>query len=378
MSGSSLDGLDIAYAEMSGNPHDGISWDLRIAETLPLSEVWQARLRDLEQTNALIFARTNTYFGRYLAELVGVFMQKHQLKTTDIDLISSHGHTIFHDPHRQFTTQIGCGGTLCALTQIDVACDFRTQDVAINGEGTPLAPIADRFLFAGHHFYLNIGGIANISANINGKMVAFDTSPANQISNRLAEKLGFEYDFNGNLASAGQVNQTLLDELSSLDFYQKNYPKSLSNQWCQQDFYDIINHFDILNEENDEKKAIQDKLATMTAHIANEIARAIILIRTQEGIDANMPISSSVSEKKQTIFVTGGGALNGFLIAEIQAALRPLNIEVVVPERAVIDFKEALLMCLLGFLRKNKMLNTLPSVTGAKRGTSSGALHIFL
>ncbi len=373
MSGSSLDGLDIAYTEMSGSPENGIIWKLLIAETLPLSEVWQARLRDLERTDALTFARTNTYFGRYLAELVQVFMQKHNLQPEDVDLISSHGHTIFHDPNRQFTTQIGCGGTLCALMKIDVACDFRTQDVAINGEGTPLAPLADRFLFAGHDFYLNIGGIANISANIDGKMVAFDTSPANQILNRLAQKLGFDYDFNGNLAKKGSVNLLLLNKLSALDFYQKNYPKSLSNQWCQQDFYEIVNNFQQKNNrEIDEKNEIQDKLATMTVHIAQEIASAVSQIRAQEYKNFD-----SKTEKKQTIFITGGGTLNGFLIEQIQAALLHLNIDVVVPERSIIDFKEALLMCLLGFLRKNKHFNTLPSVTGAKRPTSSGALHIF-
>ena len=294
MSGSSLDGLDLAYAELNYTTNNAITWKLLAAETLPLSEVWQTRLRDLERTDALTFARTNTYFGRYLAELVAVFMQQNQLKREDIDLISSHGHTIFHDPHRQYTTQIGCGGTLCALLQIDVACDFRTQDVALNGEGTPLAPIADYFLFEGHGYYVNLGGIANISANINHKMVAFDTSPANQILNRLAQKRGFDYDFNGNLARNGNINQLLLAQLANLDFYKKSYPKSLSNQWCQQDFYAKIEGFE---------ETIENKLATMTAHIAQELACAVSEIRKKEYVDfATKNLENIV---KQTIFKIG-------------------------------------------------------------------------
>jgi anhydro-N-acetylmuramic acid kinase len=359
MSGSSLDGLDIAFAEIEGDTIDGIRWKLHTAETMPFSPVWQARLRDLERTDALTFARTNTYFGRYLAELVNSFLEKNQLAAHEIDLISSHGHTIFHDPHRQYTTQIGCGATLCALTNINVASDFRTQDIALNGEGTPIAPIADRFLFAGHHFYLNIGGIANISANINGKMIAFDTSPANQILNRLAQKLGHEYDFNGNLAKAATANTTLNAQLFALEYYKKNYPKSLSNQWCQQEFYQLFENFDDTPE---------NKLATMTLHIAEAIADSVVKIKAAE---AHF-FANTVAE--QTMFITGGGALNQFLIQQIQAAVLHLGVRVIVPDRAVIDFKEALLMCLVGYLRKQNIPNTIASVTGAKRDTIGGAL----
>lgn len=363
MSGSSLDGLDIAFVELNGDEKIGVTWRMLCAETVPFSEVWQARLRDIEQTDAQTFARTHTYFGRYLAELVNGFLERQRIKLHEVDLISSHGHTVFHDPQRYYTTQIGCGAALCAGTKIEVACDFRTQDVALKGEGTPLAPLADQFLFAGHDFYLNIGGIANISATIDNNMVAFDTSPANQILNRLAQQLGFEYDRNGEIAQKATADPRLATQLQTFDYYGRKYPKSLSNQACQQGFYPIIEAFDT---------DAATKLATMTQHIALKVSEAIDYLDTQKNNDLVLN-----SKQTRTLLATGGGALNSYLIQNIAHFLTPQQVEIVVPDRSIIEFKEAILMTLMGYFRKKNIPNTLASVTAAQRNTIGGALYTY-
>jgi anhydro-N-acetylmuramic acid kinase len=364
MSGSSLDGLDIAYATMewADAAQTDIKWSMHAAETLPFSEIWQHRLRDLPKADALAFARTYTYFGYYMAELVQTFMQKNGLKSSDIDLVSSHGHTIFHQPDRRFTTQIGCGAALSATLQTDVACDFRTHDIALNGEGTPLAPIADRYLFAGYDFYANIGGIANISCNMGSTFVAFDTGAANQILNRLANQIGLEYDKNGENARKGKLQQPLLDALAALPYHTQAFPKSLSNQWVQQVVGTLVDAYDA---------PINDKLHTVTVHIATEIARAA------QACQADKRYAHRSTQTKHTrMLLTGGGTLNVFLVEQIQTVLAPLHISAVLPEKQIIDFKEALLMCVLGFLRVKKRTNTMASVTGAKRDTIGGALYV--
>ena len=178
MSGSSLDGLDIAFCKFKVENDIVLNWELLKAETIPFSEMWYSRLAHLPTQSALVYAKTHVYFGHYMGELVIDFMSRNNILP---DFISSHGHTIFHHPDKRMTAQIGDGGALAATTGLMVVSDFRTQDIALGGEGTPLAPAADKYLFNGYDFYLNIGGIANISCNANGKMIAFDIGGANQV-----------------------------------------------------------------------------------------------------------------------------------------------------------------------------------------------------
>ena len=232
MSGSSLDGLDIAYCSITWE-HDRVTnWKLIQSETLPFSDQWKNRLRELPNQNAIIFAKTNTYFGHYMASLVNEFIDNYSI--TDIDFIASHGHTIFHDPEHLISIQIGDGAALASQTGYTTICDFRTQDVALDGEGAPLSPLVDRYMFHDYDFYLNIGGIANVSANIgNDTWVALDCCAANQVLNFLAEELGRAYDDNGSFASRGTVNEKLLRQVSSFSYYSNPYPKSMSNGWIR-------------------------------------------------------------------------------------------------------------------------------------------------
>lgn len=356
MSGSSLDGLDIVYCTIEWQDNTVTNWKLLQAETLSFSETWKNRLSALPTQNGLIFAKTHTYFGHYMAELVNAFLKKHKIK--DLDFIASHGHTIFHNPDQRLSIQIGDGAALAAQTGYTTICDFRTQDVALSGEGAPLAPLADRYLFSGSDFYLNLGGIANLSARIDAKhWVAMDCCPANQVLNALANELGLPFDAYGVKASEGQVNQALLEQVANFKYYTQPYPKSLGNGWIRQQVLPLYLAADC---------SWEDKLATASEHIAIEIATSIQQIIQQENLQKNA----------YKMLVTGGGAFNNYLIETISAYCNQnIEVETYLPKPDIINFKEALLMALLGVLRIENVPNSLKSVTGAKRDTINGAIY---
>lgn len=355
MSGSSLDGLDIAFCEITVEREPEfrvLNSKILCAETLPFSEQWVARLAHLPTQSALTFAKTNAYFGHYSAELVRDFCIKNKVRP---DFISSHGHTIFHNPEQRFTVQIGDGGALAAKTGYPVICDFRTQDIAVNGEGTPLAPIADKWLYPGYDFYLNIGGIANISFSQEGRFIAYDIGPANQVFNALAQLTGKEYDENGEIAASGRLNPELLKKVrESSDFFTKSYPKSLDNSWIAKNITPI--YFA-------EEVSLADKLCTAVEHLA---------ILTQESV-LEICRKEKVKKEKFRMFVTGGGVFNTFLLDRMREHCT--DTEIIVPDAQIVNFKEAALIALMGVLRLENQTNCLASVTGAKFDTIGGAIY---
>jgi anhydro-N-acetylmuramic acid kinase len=352
MSGSSLDGVDIAFADFKINGEQ-IDFELIKAETVEFSEVWQRRLRNLPKVDALAFAKTDTYFGHLLGKMVNNFIAKHQI---EVDFIASHGHTIFHYPDNRLTVQIGDGAAMAAVTGLPVINNFRTHDIAINGEGTPLAPIADKYLFSGYDFYLNIGGIANISCAIDGRFVAFDIAAANQILNNLTHFINLPYDENGNIASGGKVNDAILNQVNELSYHHARYPKSLDNTWLQENILPIY----LMAEDT-----IQNKIRTACEQLAQQTAFAIQQIIKKENL----------AVKPFKIFVTGGGAFNQFLMERVGVVCNQyFPTEIVVPSPEIVEYKEALLMALMGVLRVENKVNVMRSVTGAKRDTIGGAI----
>ena len=349
MSGSSLDGLDIAYCEfdIQNKIDDPIQdWKLIHAETYEFSEMWVSRLANLPSRTAYDFVKTNTYFSHYCGEMVNQFIEKNQL---DVDFIASHGHTIFHYPDKRVTVQIGDGAALAAITGLPVINDFRTHDIAINGEGTPIAPIADKYLFKGYDFYLNIGGIANISHPSKKGMIAFDVCPANQILNALAKELGLNFDKDGQIAENGHMILSLFDTLNNHNYYKQPFPKSLDNNQVFHMFTKPL---------LDAEGSWQDKLHTATQHIGFQIAKTIETLGSQS---------------PQTLFVSGGGAFNQYLLSSIKNY--NTNINIVIPNKEIIEFKEAILMGLMGVLRTENIPNCLASVTGADQDTIGGAIY---
>ncbi|REC49367.1 anhydro-N-acetylmuramic acid kinase [Chryseobacterium pennipullorum] len=338
MSGTSLDGLDICLAEFEKTDQ----WTFKIlkAETLPYSGDWENKLRHSIHLSAEDLLELHTNYGFYLGSQVKDFVEKHHLE--NISLVASHGHTVFHQPKKRFTLQIGDGRAIRLETGLPVVYDFRSQDVLMNGNGAPLVPIGDELLFSEYSACLNLGGFSNISLQSNGRRIAFDIVPVNIVLNTLAQKLHKGFDENGDLARIGNIDETLLQCLNSLDFYKKKHPKSLGIEWCNEHIFPLLQDTDPL-----------DALATFTEHIATQISNVM-----------------NENEIKDILF-TGGGAYNTFLTEKIRTKT---SSELIIPEKEIIDFKEALIFAFMGVLKMNNEVNVLASATGSKTDHCSGVI----
>lgn len=340
MSGSSLDGLDIACVNFS---HDNKRWFFQIVEAgnVPYSEEWKNKLSEAFNKNESELKDLDIEYGKYIGSVTKRFIDKYELEPK---LIASHGHTIFHIPENSYTLQIGDGQEIANATGITTINDFRTEDVSKGGQGAPLVPIGDKFLFADFPICLNIGGIANVSYDIDNKRIAYDICMANQLLNYLANKLGYDYDNNGQFARQGNINQDLLNLLNNNSYYDKAAPKSLGREFFENYQHQIIDNSSL---------PVKDLLATATEHIAYQIVKA------------------TNSLEKTKMLITGGGAKNNFLIERISKMSKH---EIIIPDTMIIDYKEALIFAFLGTLKMEGKINVLSSVTGASSDSSSGKI----
>lgn len=338
MSGSSLDGVDIAYVNFS---HDNRKWFFQILETgnIPYTSSWKEKLSSAFDKDTAQLKELDIEYGKYLGNITKKFIEKYELAPK---LIASHGHTIFHRPEESYTLQIGNGNEIAKITGITTINDFRSEDVAKGGQGAPLVPIGDKYLFADFPICLNIGGIANVSYDIEKHRIAYDICMANQLLNYLANKLGYEYDNNGNFARQGHVDEILLSQLNENSYYTQEAPKSLGREFFENNQRYIIDN---------SRLDIKDVMATATEHIAYQIA------------------SATSHLEKSKILITGGGAKNNYLIERIRTLSRH---EIVIPDTMTIDYKEALIFAFLGVLKMEGKVNVLSSVTGASSDSSSG------
>lgn len=338
MSGTSLDGLDICYATFEKKE----TWSFQIikAETIPYPKIWEDKLRNSIHFSAEELLELHSEYGFYLGKLTQDFIQKFELK--NIDLISSHGHTVFHQPQKKFTLQIGDGRAIKIETGLPVIYDFRSQDVLMGGNGAPLVPIGDELLFSQYNACLNLGGFSNISLKINDKRIAFDIAPVNIVLNKLVQKFNKSFDENGDLAKTGKIDEELLLKLNSLDFYKQFHPKSLGIEWCNKNIFSLFENIKTI-----------DVLATFTEHVAQQISKVI-----------------NENNLKNILF-TGGGTYNIYLIEKIR---EKTTAEIIIPEKEIIDYKEALIFAFMGVLRLNHEINVLASATGSSRDHSSGLI----
>ena len=355
MSGSSLDGLDIAFAELQEN---GGKWQYEIiaADCYSYSEELKNRLKNAISLNALDYQLLHVDYGHYLGRQVNHFIEEKELQY-QVSLIASHGHTTFHVPAKKMTAQLGDGAAIASETQLPVVTDLRALDLALGGHGAPIVPIGEKLLLGNYDYFLNLGGIANISIN-RDHYVAFDICAANRVLNMLANDVGKEYDKDGEMAAQGKLNEQLLEKLDQLDYYRHSYPKSLANDFGTDIVYPIIKKENI---------AVNDALRTYVEHIALQIKKAIADPKAT---------GSRLSAPNSTLLATGGGALNKFMVDIIKSQLHELNVEVVVPDHNLVNFKEALIMGLIGVLRWRQEYNVLSSVTGALRDSIGGALWL--
>ena len=340
MSGTSIDGIDLVYASFDV----GCGWQFKIifAETFPYDKHWTKKLKELVLMPESELINTDKAYTEYLANTINRFI--HKYKISGFDAICSHGHTALHQPENKLTYQIGNLPGLATLLQQTVVCDFRVQDVRLGGQGAPLVPIGDALLFSEFDFCLNLGGFANISTVINNKRIAYDICPVNIVLNHYVNQLGFDFDESGRIASTGTLNKNLLNQLNNLDFYQEPYPKSLGLEWVYKNSIPVIDSF---------KLETKDVLRTFVEHIAVQISKEI-----------NHKSNASV-------LMTGGGVYHKLLIDILKTKT---GNTIVIPEKTVVEFKEALIFAFLGVLKLRGEVNCLQSVTGAQCNHSSGAV----
>jgi anhydro-N-acetylmuramic acid kinase len=340
MSGTSLDGIDLALVTFSFNN----TWTFKInsTETIPYSEKWQLELKTLINQSKKALSLIDHDYTDYLADIINQFILKRSITT--IDAVCSHGHTALHQPEHQLTYQIGNLPQLSRKVKQTVVCDFRVQDVALGGQGAPLVPIGDELLFADYDYCVNLGGFANVSTKEQSKRIAFDICPVNIVLNNYVSTLGVKYDAEGVLASEGEINTALLNKLNNLDFYKKSNPKSLGLEWVNTIVFPIIDSYNL---------SVKDILRTYVEHIAIQISEVIN------------------QKQKASVLVTGGGVFNLFLMNRIKELSKN---QISIPSKEIIEFKEALIFAFLGVLKLRGENNCLSSVTGAVKDHSSGKI----
>lgn len=334
MSGTSLDGMDAALVQFENN--GTLRW--KLLETYDFS--YPKELKSLVNrcfNDTSILEEVDIAFAKWTTDCINEV----QAQTSfEIHAVGSHGQTIFHEPSRKYTFQAGCLASIATNVGLPTITDFRVQDVLLGGQGAPLVPMGDHILFGDYESALNLGGFANVSIGQpllkDGVAAAFDVCPVNYVLNNFARELGLAYDDRGSIARRGSINGWVLDELNSLDYFELAPPKSLGAEWVEEYVSAKIDYLEPA-----------DGLATYCEHIAMQIAAVL---------------------KGKKVLVTGGGAWNDYLLGRIEE----YGVELVRPEKKVVDFKEAIIFALLAYLRYSGRDNVLGRTTGSGKNHSSG------
>jgi len=349
MSGTSVDGLDIAYCEFQTNDWNQFDYSILKSETINYPENLKSQLISCISFDGQKLGMLDMELGTWMGTHLLKFITANQIEPC---LVASHGHTVLHQPENGFTLQIGNGQKMHQITKFPVIYDFRVLDVTFGGQGAPLVPIGDQLLFPHYDFCLNLGGFANISFHDGYSRKAFDIGAVNIVLNELTSLIHLSYDENGLVAREGTSIPNLLDDLNQLSFYDLPFPKSIGKEWVEAEVMPII--YPYLKDNRTE-----DIISTYTIHIGKIIARTLTDL-------------SAIHGKDGSSLVTGGGAHNSYLQEIIQNNFLDLKLEK--PDNQLIEFKEALVFALMGLLRSQNLVNCLKSVTGASINTSGGII----
>ena len=341
MSGTSIDGVDLVYVNFSYD----VSWSFNIinSQTYKYDKEWKNILSNLLNKNIESIKKIDKNYTKILSNYILQFIKEFSIQK--IDFISSHGHTALHDPQNFMTYQIGNLPELSSYTGLKVICDFRDQDVKLGGQGAPLVPVGEKYIFPEYHTLINLGGFANITKKSNNTLIAYDICPVNIVFNHLSNLRHLKYDDKGKIASSGKLNIELFDCLQSLDYYKQVSPKSLGVEWVNKNIFPLINSFSEI--------PLEDLLNTFSKHFASQIANNI-----------------KITDKT---LITGGGAYNDYLIQNIMDLTES---EIIIPSSEIIEYKEALIFGFLGVLKDLNINNCYSSVTGAMKDHSSGNIFI--
>ncbi|PCJ80663.1 MAG: anhydro-N-acetylmuramic acid kinase [Bacteroidetes bacterium] len=342
MSGTSLDGLDVALCEFTSieGEHE---WkgEIKDFSCFDFPDSLKNRLRNSMKLMSEDVYKLDRDWAYFAAQCVNSINKK-------ADLLSSHGHTVFHNPKEGYTVQIGSGADLAALTALPVVCDLRRLDVAYGGQGAPLVPLVDLLLFTEYSACINLGGFSNISHLHGNQTKAWDIGVCNNLLNHLSREINLDYDDSGNIALSGDIIPELFSSLMSLPYHGLPTPKSLGMEWINESVLPILKKY------SDSK--LEDRMRTSVEYIARTIVEAC-------------PSSG-------TVLITGGGVFNTFLMTRLQNLSKLLDFNFEVPNPQMSQGKEAYAFAFLGLLRYLNKPNILRTVTGASKASSGGAVWL--
>ncbi len=371
MSGTSLDGVDAVLAEFAGTSEADLEWRVLGFAGLPYTPEQRTRIHEsILQGSAESLCRVHALLGELLAEGVLRVCEQVGIAPDDVDLVGSHGQTIWHipragEPHAA-TLQLGDPARIAERTGIPVVSDFRARDIAAGGEGAPLVPWQDRVLFAlaGQRRVLqNIGGIGNLTwvppRGDPTPLLAFDTGPGNALIDAAVElaTAGREtFDRDGVRAARGHVRDDILAQLLGHPFFRLEPPKSTGREVFGRPFVAALaERHGIAGD-----AAWEDLVATLTALTARTIADAIRRWVADRGVDE--------------VVVSGGGARNPTLMRLIREQLRPIPVFTGERLGVVPDAKEALAFAALAWAHVHGVPGNIPEATGAQGPRVLGSL----
>ena len=362
MSGTSLDGVDAALVSIEGSDTERIDWRVVHCCTVPYSEERRRRIHaGILAGTAEAICDLHADLGEWFAEAVMEVCSRAGVSIDEVDVVGSHGQTIWHRPpdegRRGATLQIGDPATIAERTGCPVVSDFRTRDIAAGGQGAPLVPWVDQLLFAipGEARALqNIGGIGNVSwvppRDGDGEVIAFDTGPGNALMDaavELATGGRMTYDRDGLLAARGEVDQALLGELLRHPFFAQEPPKSTGREAFGRPMVERL--AEAVQPEGDQDW--MDLIATLTELTARSIAEAY----------GRWIVPRGVAE----VVLTGGGARNPTLVGRIRELVAPLPVVDGAALGVDPEAKEALAFAVLAWAHVNGIPANAPGATGA-------------
>lgn len=374
MTGTSVDSADIVLSQFSHYPTNKFSYQLLSHKNYNFPRSLREKILSAINNKAKTSQISELHYelALFYSQILRKFlkdMPSFELKS--IDAIGIHGQTVWHDTssvkhnHNKVpcSLQLGSIGFLSALTNLPVIGDFRAKDIALLGQGAPLVPIFDFYFLRSKDedtIALNIGGIANITYLPKGckinKVIAFDTGPGNTLIDIAIKKLFKKpFDEGGKIASRGELNLSLISELMKIEFIHRKPPKSTGRELFSET---LVNK--ILRKAERENIDRYDVISSLSYYTAWSIVENIKLY----------------ANPKCKIFVSGGGALNNYLINQLKLML-PKSIIIVSDEIGIpSSAKEALAFAFLAYLRLGNIKSNIPSATGAKKRTSLGVISI--
>ncbi len=373
MSGTSLDGVDVAFVNLSGSGN-GIDWEVKGYKQIEFPDDLRGQLSSIaagERVAAATISELNVQLARLYHRAVEAGAEAANIPLQAIDLVGCHGQTVFHGPPRNTdkprktgsTLQLGDPSTLAKLLETPVVGQFRQADMALGGQGAPLVPYADWALFTEPERargLLNIGGIANLTvlppnASID-EVVAFDTGPGNILIDQLAQRLfDVSYDEDGRLAGKGSVDNSLLAYLLEHPFFHEAPPRSTGREEFGAGFVDAV----LSKAESRPTLSDHDILATASALTAASVYHAYRhFVRPTVELDE--------------LLVSGGGVRNRFLMTKLADAFSPINVYSSSDVDMEPDAKEAVSFAVLAHETANGRPTNVPKVTGASTPTILG------